>query len=251
MDAILISFLAGSSTLIGFFLIFFIKNQSSKLISYSLSFSAGIMVYLSFMEILPKGLSHLKAHGVSPFIGILSFLMGIVLIIIIDQFTKQYGHKQESTSSNNLSKIGLLSLILITIHNIPEGISVFSIAKEELKMSIPLLLAIALHNFPEGIIISIPIYAATKSKAKTFFYTLIATLSEPIGGIAGYYFMKSIFNDLTLGIIFCFVSGIMIFLSIDQLLPEARQNGDHHKVGYAFIIGMVFMAISLEALKLY
>jgi zinc transporter, ZIP family len=245
MDAVAVSFLAGSSTLFGFFLIFFIKNESSRIISYSLSFSAGIMIYLSFMEILPKGLAHLKSHNVSPFIGVLSFLLGIALIIIIDRFTAQYGHKQE-----NLSKIGFLSLILITIHNIPEGISVYSVAKEELSMSLPLLLAIGLHNLPEGIIISVPIYAATKNKLKTFFYTALAALSEPIGGISGYYVMKSIFNDLTLGLIFCFISGIMVFLSVDQLLPEARENGDHHKVGYAFILGMAFMAISLELLKL-
>lgn len=250
MEAFLISLLAGSATLLGFFLIFFIKDESSKIISYSLAFSAGIMIYLSFMEILPKGINHLQKQGVSSIYGIISFLLGILLIIFIDKITSNYGHHKPLEKNNsNLNRLGLVFLILITVHNIPEGISVFSVAKEQIEMSYSLLFAIALHNLPEGIIISVPIYSATKSKLKTFGYTLIATLSEPLGGISGYYLMKSIFNDLTLGIIFCFISGIMIFLSTDQLLPEARKNGDHHKVSYFFIFGMIFMALSLELLK--
>ena len=240
-NAFLITTLAASTTILGGLITLFFKKDNSKIISLSLAFSAGIMIYLSFMEILPKGFNHLNNSGVSLFFGLSSFLLGILLIMIIDKITSKYSHSNISS----IEKIGILSMLLITLHNFPEGMAVYSVAMESLNISWPLVLAIGIHNIPEGIVIAAPIYFATGNKKKALIYTSLSALAEPIGGFFGYYFFKFLFHDLTLGIIFCFIAGIMIFLSIDQLLPEARKNGDHHLVGYASVAGMFFMAISL------
>lgn len=245
--ALLITMLAASTTILGGLITLFFKRDNQKVISLSLAFSAGIMIYLSFMEILPKGLAHLKNAHSSLLFGVLSFLVGIILIVLVDKVTSKYSHSHHGNSS--IEKIGILSMILITLHNFPEGMAVYSVAMESLNLSWSLVLAIGLHNIPEGIVISAPLYFATGSKSKALIFTTLSALAEPIGGVIGYSFFKYLFVDLTLGIVFCFIAGIMIFLSIDQLLPEARKNGDHHLVGYATVAGMIFMAVSLILLS--
>lgn len=241
--ALLITTLAASTTVLGGVITLFFKKDNQKIVSLFLAFSAGIMLYLSFMEILPKGLTHLQNTNSSLFIGILSFLSGIILIILVDKFISKYSDSHHGNSS--IKKIGLLSLILITLHNFPEGMAVYSVAMESINLSWTLVLAIGLHNIPEGIVIAAPLYFATGSKTKTILITTLSALAEPVGGLIGYHFFKYLFVDLTLGIVFCFIAGVMIFLSIDQLLPEARKYGDHHLVGYSTVVGMSFMAISL------
>lgn len=246
----LLTLLAASTTILGGIFSVLFKKENTSILSLSLSFSAGVMIYLSFMEILPKGFNHLTSGGHSELIGLIFFFLGIATIVLIDKLTASFSHKKSpQADTNNIEKIGLLSMILITIHNFPEGMAVYSVAAESLQLSWPLIIAIGIHNIPEGIVIAAPIYFATGNKKKAILYTTLSSLAEPLGGVVGYNLFKSIFQDLTLGLVFCFVAGIMIFLSIDQILPEARKNGDHHLVGYGAIGGMVFMAISLYLLS--
>lgn len=249
---LLLTTLAASTTILGGLFALVFKKENPKALALSLSFSAGVMIYLSFVEILPKGFSALKAHGVSEIYGILTFFFGIGLIVLIDHLSPRLSHLEESGhehSHGNVEKIGLLSMALITLHNFPEGMAVFSVASENAAVSWPLVLAIAIHNLPEGIVIAAPIYFATGNKKKAMVYATLSALAEPIGGLLGYTALASIFNELTLGIVFSFVAGIMIFLSIDQILPEARKVGDHHLVGYGTLVGMLFMALSLFVLS--
>lgn len=202
------------------------------------------MIYLSFVEILPKGIQSIASLGHSQIIALLSFFLGLATIIIIDKLTPRLSHTSNGEPVS-IEKIGIISMIMITLHNFPEGMAVYSVATESVSVSLPLVIAIALHNLPEGIVIAAPIYFATGNRKKALIYASLSALAEPIGGLLGYSFFKSIFQDITLGIVFSFVAGIMVFLSIDQILPEARKNGDHHLVGYGTIAGIIFMALSL------
>lgn len=252
LHPIVLTFIAASTTILGGIFSVFFKKENQKMLSLSLSFSAGVMIYLSFVEILPKGLNHLKLNNYDQIYGIISFFIGLTLIIIIDRLTPRISHTHDHDTihvHSNIEKIGFLTMFLITLHNFPEGMAVYSVAAESANISWPLVIAIAIHNIPEGIVIAAPIYFATGNRKKAIIYASLSALAEPIGGYLGYNFFKSIFDNLTLGIVFCFISGIMIFLSIDQLLPEARKSGDHHLVGYGTILGMLFMSISLYLLS--
>lgn len=239
--AFLLTFLAASTTIFGGIISTFLKKENSKLLSIALSFSGGVMIYLSFIEILPKGINYFKESGSSPFFAIVSFFVGILTLIIVDKSTPEISHPNKSS----IQKIGLMSFFLITLHNFPEGMATFSIIIENDQVSFPLILAIAIHNIPEGIVVAIPIYFSSGNKLKAILFSSISALAEPIGGLFGYILFKNLFNDLAFGVIFSFVAGIMIFLSIDQILPEARKNGNHHVSGYGVIFGMLFMSVSL------
>lgn len=248
-NAFLLTLIAASTTILGGCLVTFFKKESTKLLGFLLSFSAGVMIYLSFVEILPKGLLYFKDKNVNEIYGLIAFFIGLLLIILIDHLAPRLSHQKDHDEHVHIKKIGFTTMLLITLHNFPEGMTVFGVATESPLTSLPLILAIAIHNLPEGIIISAPIYFSTGNKKKAIVYATISALAEPIGGFVGYYFFKSIFNGLTMGVIFCLISGIMIFLSIDQILPEARKNGDHHIVAYGTVLGIVFMALSLYLLK--
>lgn len=245
---LLLTILAASTTILGGLFSVILNKDNMKGLGLSLSFSAGVMLYLSFMEILPKGMKHLAQQNTSVVYGLLAFFMGLMTIIVIDKLTPGMGHEKKA-GDNKLKNIGFLTMILITLHNFPEGMAVYSVASESLNLSWSVIISIAIHNFPEGIVIAAPIYFATGNKFKAVMYSALSALVEPLGGVIGYHIFKGLFQDITLGIVFCFVAGIMIFLSIDQILPEARKNGDHHLVGYGTIFGMIFMAVSLYLLN--
>lgn len=199
------------------------------------------MVYISFMELLPQGLKGLPSQGT----GVFLFFLGILTTILIDKVSPEMSHEEAPDFDKKLYSIGWLSLFAITLHNLPEGVAIFSLAYQESEVSLPVMLAMAIHNVPEGLAISAPIYFATKSKKKAIFLGLFSGLMEPVAGIAGYFLLRNFLGIYFFQYTFCFISGIMVFLAIDQLLPEARKTLDHHKVGYAFIAGMAIMALSL------
>ncbi len=249
MIAFLLTALAASTTILGGLFALAFKKENTKALTLSLSFSAGVMIYLSFMEILPKGFAALKEQGVNSIVGVFTFFLGVGIIVLIDHLSPRLSHHHEDNGSIHVEKLGLMSMVLITLHNFPEGMAVFSVASENASLSWPLVLAIAIHNLPEGLVIAAPIYFSTGNKKKAMVYATLSALAEPVGGLIGYTALAAIFSSLTLGIVFCFVAGIMVFLSIDQILPEARKVGDHHLVGYGTLVGMLFMALSLWALS--
>ena len=154
-------------------------------------------------------------------------------------------NEDKSNKNKSLLRTGVFTAIAITIHNFPEGLATFVSALNDVSLAIPITIAIAIHNIPEGISVSVPIYYATGDKKKAFLYSFLSGMSEPLGAIIGYTLLRNIINDITLGILLSSVAGIMVFISLDELLPTARKYGEHHISIYGLIAGMAVMAISL------
>lgn len=251
--------LAGLSTGIGSVIAFFAKKTNTKFLSISLGFSAGVMIYVSMIEIFAEAQTSLQAAlgakpGAAATVG--AFFGGMLLIGLIDRLIPQKDNPHEiqkvsqpththGTSKNKLMRTGLFTALAIAIHNFPEGLATFVSALQEPTLAIPIVVAIAIHNIPEGIAVSIPIYYATGDKKKAFLYSFASGLSEPLGALIGYLILLPIMNDLVYGMLFAAVAGIMVFISLDELLPAAREYGEHHLSIYGLVGGMVVMAVSL------
>lgn len=248
---------------IGGILSFFINEKNKKFFSLSLSFAAGIMIYASFMAILPEGIHQLEATigEKAKFISLAGFFGGMIFIALIEKWVHSHGghhghhgHSHENSdhvhkhqeNGEHLSKLGLMSAIAIAIHNLPEGLAIFTAGIQDIGVAIPIALAVILHNIPLGIAIAVPIYYSTGSKKKAFLYSFLVGLCQPLGGILGYVLFAHLSTDLFFGILFTIVSGIMIFVSLDELLPSSQKDIDHHISVYGAILGMLVMAISLS-----
>lgn len=250
---------AGLSTGIGSALGFFTKKTNTKFLSISLGFSAGVMIYVSFVEIFMKAKDSLTMElgdKLGTWITVIAFFGGMFLIALIDKLIpsgenphdiRKVEDLDENSKQKNqkLLRMGLFTALAVGIHNFPEGLATFISALQDPSIAIPITIAIAIHNIPEGIAVSVPIYYATGSKKKAFFYSFLSGLSEPIGAIVGYLILLPFMNDLVFGILFASVAGIMVFISLDELLPSAREYGEHHLSIYGLIAGMMVMALSL------
>nr|UWI51152.1 zinc transporter ZupT [Clostridioides difficile] len=263
MFAFLITLFAGLSTGIGSCIAFFAKKTNTKFLSVSLGFSAGVMIYVSMIEIFPKAQEALtKSMGekLGSWSTVIAFFVGMAIIAIIDKLIPQEENpheikKMENIDEKNVQKnksllrTGIFTAMAIAIHNFPEGLATFISALDDPTIAIPIAIAIAIHNIPEGISVSVPVYYATGDKKKAFYYSFLSGMSEPLGAIIGYVLLRNFLNDTTLGIVFAIVGGIMVFISLDELLPSAREYGEHHLSIYGLIAGMVVMAISLLLFK--
>jgi ZIP family zinc transporter len=251
---------AGLSTGIGSVMAFFTKTTNTKFLSAALGFSAGVMIYVSFTEILGKAtqlLSESYGESAGNWYAILAFFGGIAIIAIIDSLVPTFENPHEikkvedirlgdeKRHKNGLLRMGLFMALAIALHNFPEGLATFAAAMTDPTIAVPIAVAIAIHNIPEGIAVSVPIYYATGKKRKAFLLSFASGLAEPIGGLIGYLFLSSVFNESILGILFGGVAGIMVFISVDELLPTAREYGHHHHAIYGLIGGMAVMAVSL------
>lgn len=258
MFAFILTLIAGLSTGVGSCIAFFAKKTNTKFLSSMLGFSAGVMIYVSMIEIFPKSQALLEViygNKIGTLITIIAFFGGMFLIAIIDKFIPEEKNPHEvkliesGINSNNnkvkLLRTGVFTALAIAIHNFPEGLATFISALDSPKVAIPIVIAIAIHNIPEGIAVSVPIYYSTGDKKKAFLYSFLSGLSEPIGAIIGYLILIPIMNDTIYGIIFALVAGIMVFISVDELLPAAREYGEHHISIYGLISGMMVMAGSL------
>ncbi|MBS3991780.1 MAG: zinc transporter ZupT [Erysipelothrix sp.] len=256
--AFLITLFAGLSTGIGSLIAFFAKTTNTKFLSLALGFSAGVMIYVSMIEIFFKAEAGLIAElgeNLGSWVNVLSFFGGMLLIAIIDKLIPKAenphelhvveDNDNEEMKKSNLMRMGLFTALAIAIHNFPEGLATFVVALREPKLAIPIAIAIALHNIPEGIAVSVPIYYATGSKRKAFFYSFLSGLAEPVGALVGYLILMPFLNDVILGILFAGVAGIMVFISLDELLPASEKYGEHHLSIYGLVSGMAVMAISL------
>jgi len=249
---------AGLSTGIGSLMAFFSKKFSPKFLAASLGFSAGVMIYVSLVEIFVKAKDSLTSlYGVKEgyWFTIIAFFSGIAVIAIIDKLVPSFENPHEMknieklTSSKpnekKLLRMGLFSALAIGIHNFPEGLATFMGALQDPALGISIAVAIAIHNIPEGIAVSVPIYFATKSRGKAFAYSFSSGLAEPVGAVLGYFLLRSLFSDATFGVIFAGVAGIMVYISLDELLPTAEEYGEHHVAIFGLVIGMIVMALSL------
>ena len=269
---------AGLATGIGSALAFFTKQTNKKFLSLSLGFSAGVMIYVSFVEIFVKAKIFLVADlGIvkGTWVTVVSFFGGVLLIAIIDKLVPSFENPHELKGVEEISEItnleddlgkmeedkksagehdkvnhammrmGIFSALAIGIHNFPEGLATFIAALKDPSLGVPIAVAIAIHNIPEGIAVSVPIYFATGNKKKAFFYSFLSGLAEPVGALAGYLILMPFLSDTVFGIIFAGIAGIMVFISLDELLPAAQKYGQHHLSIYGLISGMGVMAISL------
>jgi len=250
---------AGLSTGIGSIMAFMSKKFNPKFLAGALGFSAGVMIYVSFVEIFFKAkISLMESYGdkIGYIYTVLAFFGGIAIIAIIDKLVPSYENPHELThvktelekdelKNKKLMRMGLFSALAIGIHNFPEGLATFMGALQDPTMGVSIAIAVAIHNIPEGIAVSVPIYYATKNRKKAFVHSFLSGLSEPVGAIIGYFLLINIFSDALFGVIFAGVAGIMVYISLDELLPTAEEFGEHHIGIYGLIAGMAVMAISL------
>lgn len=250
---------AGLSTGIGSAIAFFAKKTNTGFLSVALGFSAGVMIYVSFVEILVKARTELVSDMgtiTGNWITVAAFFGGILLIALIDRMIPSAEnphemHKVEemydekAMKDKKLMRMGLFTALAIAIHNFPEGLATFTAAITDPSLGIAIAIAIAIHNIPEGIAVSIPIYYATGSKKKAFWLSLLSGLAEPVGALIGYLLLMPYLGPMVFGILFAGVAGIMVFISLDELLPAAEEYGEHHLSIYGLIAGMAVMALSL------
>lgn len=254
-----LTMLAGFSTVIGSAFAYFVKKSDGTFFSLSMGFSAGMMIYISFMEMLPEAIEaieHNTAGTLGESIGLMAFFIGMLLIMVIDAAVPNYENphhmvdddaedNSSDDSKNKLMRLGVFSAVAIAIHNFPEGLASFVAALGNPDLGYKIAVAIAIHNIPEGIAVSIPIYAATKSRSKAFWYSFFSGVSEPLGALIGYLILRPFLSDSLMGIMLAGVAGVMVFISVDGLIPAAHKYGKSHVTVYGIILGMAVMAGSL------
>ena len=256
-DNVLLAFaltlFAGLSTGIGSAIAFLTKKTNKKFLSLSLGFSAGVMIYVSFVEIFPTAQEALResySEKIADVIVAISFFAGMGLI---PSYENPHEVKSvESMDANQphdkkLMRMGIFSALAIGIHNFPEGLATFIAGLSNPEIAYPIAFAIAIHNIPEGIAVSVPIFFATGSRKKAFKLSFLSGLSEPLGAIIGFFLIYTFIgiNSVILGVLFALVAGIMVFISLDELLPTAKEYGAHHLSIYGLVAGMALMAFSL------
>ncbi len=240
---LLLTTVAGLTTLLGAIIIFINKND--KIIPTALSFAAGVMITVSITDLIPESFNYInKTFKTIPTLLIIGIFIsiGIIISMTIDKYINP---KREG----ELYKIGVVSMIAIILHNIPEGIITYLSTETNIKLGLSLTIAIALHNIPEGISIAIPIYYGTKSRVKALLYTLASALSEPLGALLAYIFLSKIMNNFIIGIILSIVAGIMIQIALYELIPTSLKYKNKFKTILFIIIGSIFMLLNHLILK--
>jgi len=207
------------------------------------------MIYISFMEILPEAMNWLSGefgHVNGQLIAVFVLLLGISLAGLIDYLLPDHiSNNMIIDNKHKLRRVGIFAAIAIAVHNFPEGLATFMTGLKSISLSIPIAVAIALHNIPEGISVALPIYNATGKKRKAFFWACLSGMAEPVGAIIGFLLLRNYLNDVTFGIIFALIAGIMIYLSLDELLPLANEYGDGHQGIIGVSLGILIMAFTM------
>ncbi|MFK0353193.1 zinc transporter ZupT [Campylobacter jejuni] len=279
--AMLLTLFAGFSTAIGSIIAFFSRKDDLRVLSLGLGFSAGVMIFISFMEILPTALKDFKNHYDSHWaelLGLACFFGGILISLLIDKLIPEDvnphepkedlselkicplpqkgqnppkfhpGEKLHQINTKALKRTGIFTALAIAIHNFPEGFATFISSLDNLTLGIAIAIAVAIHNIPEGLAVSLPIYHATGDKKKAFIYSALSGFAEPLGAFVGALILLPFMGDLTLAISFAVIAGIMVFISLDELLPAAKTYDKAHDSLYGLIAGMAIMALSLNLL---
>lgn len=236
----LLCLIAGLSTLLGSLFIY-IKGNKDNIIKCALAFASGVMLSVSIFDLIPESLT--MYHSLtknSVFINITIFItIGLIIPLFIDKILPN-----KLDQNSKLYKLGIFAMIAIIIHNIPEGIATYISSETNLKLGISITIAIAMHNIPEGISIAMPVYYATGNKKKAIVLTFISGMSEPLGALLAYLFLKPIVNDTIMGGLFAIIAGIMTYISVIELLPSALQYKEKKKTIISFLIGIIFMYVN-------
>ncbi|MDR1978380.1 MAG: zinc transporter ZupT [Synergistaceae bacterium] len=256
---------AGLSTGIGSALAFWAKQTNTRFLSVSMGFSAGVMIYVSFVEIFAEARATLTEEWGAvqgSWWTVVAFFAGMALIAVIDKCVpsaenpheahtveemslSKSEHASKHHDMNALHRTGIFTAIAIAIHNFPEGLATFTSALVKPNLGVAIAVAVAIHNIPEGIAVSVPIFYSTGDRKKAFLYSFLSGLAEPAGALVGYVVLMPFFSPAVFGLLFAGVAGIMVFISFDELLPAAEEYGEHHLSLYGLICGMVVMALSL------
>jgi len=250
MDVILgllLSFFAGLSTTLGSLIAFLFKRYKPKFcyLCIAFGFSAGVMIFISFTELLRVGI-----ETTSMLFAFSAFFVGVIIIYLIDVFIPHtYEEEEAHDSKGRLTRTATLLTLGIAIHNFPEGIAVMFSSITDPKLGILIALAIALHNIPEGIAVSLPIFYATKDTKKAFWYSFLSGMAEPIGALIGYIFLYQFLNEFILGLILSAVAGIMVFISFDEMLPYVYHHKQEKHEAHLSIIGL-FLGMFVMALTM-
>lgn len=256
--AFLLTTLAGLATGIGSLFAFVTSKSNKRFLSFVLGLSAGVMIYVSFVELFAESLNTLTAiYGKKSgtIYTVIAFFGGMVFIGLIDKLIPADKNPHEIHSADMVEKphlqrkkllrTGLFTALAVAIHNFPEGIATFLSVIKSPVMAAPIVAAIAIHNIPEGIAIAVPIYQSTGNRRKAFLFSFLSGLAEPVGALVGYLILMPFVNETINSVIFSAVAGIMVFISVDELLPTAEEYGEHHLAIYGLIAGMAVMAVSL------
>lgn len=248
---------AGLATGIGSAMALVGRRSSGTFLSASLGLSAGVMIYVSFVEILAHSRTALVGRlGAGPggWVALAAFFGGILLMALVDRILPSYENPHEARTveematpaeQRKLLRMGYLTAIAIAIHNFPEGIATFTAVLHDPRVGGSIAVAIAIHNVPEGIAVAVPVYFATGSRSKAFWLSFLSGLAELVGALLGYLVLRTVFSPLASGIVMGAVAGIMVFLALDELLPTAREYGRGHLAIYGLVAGMAVMAVSL------
>jgi len=279
LTAFMLTLLAGLGTVVGSCIAFLAKRTDHRFLSVTTGFSAGVMLYVSFVEIFPKGEAALVGAGhstvVAAWINAAAFFIGILIIGLIDNLIPAAENPHETRTheeaetllhaedkpapkhrhDHKLMRMGLFTALAIGIHNFPEGLATFLVALQNPGLGVAIAVAVALHNIPEGMSVSVPIYYATGSRKKAFIYSALSGLAEPVGAIVAYAAFVVLVGggavipgDLV-GPVFGAVAGIMVYISLDELLPTSRAYGKGHDSLLGLVGGMLVMALSLLLMK--
>jgi|TARA_B100001094_G_C18064459_1_gene736730 ZIP family zinc transporter len=244
---------AGLSTGIGSAIALFTRASNKRFLAIALGLSAGIMIYVSFMEMMQlsfESLTLIYGDSFGKLISVTGFVVGLLLMLLIDQlFDHQsiadFIARSEDKNESSLIKAGVFSAIALAIHNFPEGFATFTATVYDPAIGLTLATAIAVHNIPEGIAVSVPIYYATKSKKKAFYISFLSGLAEPVGAVIGFLIFRTVFNEALFGISFALCAGIMVYVALNELLPVAKDYGEPSDAIIGVTIGMIVMALSL------
>lgn len=247
------SLFAGLSTGLGGLIVALKNTPSQRFLAGALGLSAGVMVFVSLVELLPEGVDGLSEAGRSrPDVwAAVAFFAGIALIAVIDRFVPEEINPHEGPdvrAAGRMRRVGVMTALAIAIHNFPEGFATFFVALQDPVLAAPIALAIAIHNIPEGVAVAVPIREATGKRWRAAGWAALSGLAEPLGAVIGYLFLRPFLGPAALGVTFAVIAGIMVFVSLDKLLPTAIQTGRHHSAIYGVVGGMAVMALSLVVL---
>lgn len=246
---LILTLLAGGATFIGAFLGVLGQKPSNRLLAFSLGFAAGIMLLISLMEMLPAAL---HTQGMSPVLGYGMFLLGLLGYFALDR-TLPHAHPQDLTDGTikkrNIGRTAMLLTLGISLHNFPEGIATFVTASSDLDLGIGIALAVALHNIPEGLAVAAPVYAATHSRRKAVFWAGLSGFAEILGGLLAWLILGSMVSPVVMAAVMAAVAGIMVALSVDELMPLAKELDPDNNPSYGVLCGMAVMGFSLSLLQ--
>lgn len=253
-----LTLLAGLSTGIGSAVALFARRSNITLLSAGLGFSAGVMLYVAFVELLAGGQVLLEEHyggELGRWLTLAGFFGGVLVILFIDLAVPAHNNPHQAKLVDDqgddlrqIRRVGVLAAIAIAIHNFPEGVATFMATLADPVVGVSIAIAIALHNIPEGISIAVPIYYATGNRRRAFWLSFLSGLAEPLGAVIAYLLLRPYLDNGIIGLVFAAVAGIMVFISLDQLIPNAKKYDSGHQAVYGLIAGMGVMAVTLEAL---